>query len=63
MLLGHELQSLDFTSYSKTKDKIKAYAQVTFKSADRNTRSENFTLELKEKGESYEVTKMTHGIK
>lgn len=63
VLSGHEFQSLDFSSYEISSDKIKGYAQVTLKGIDQNTRSENFTLEFKKKGSSYEVIKMAHGIK
>lgn len=63
ILSGNEFKTLDFTSYVIDDKQVKATVQVTFMSADKNTRSENFTLELKEKGSSYEVVKMTHGIK
>lgn len=62
MLSGSELKTVDFTSYHQTDGKMKAYVQVTFMTAG-NTRSENFTLEITEKGSSFKVTKMSHGIK
>lgn len=62
VLSNSELKTVDFTSYSKRKDKMIAYVQVTFATAG-NTRSENFTLDLDVKGSSISVIKLTHGIK
>lgn len=54
-------KSLDYSYYTKNDNTITAYAQVTFEVAG-NTHSENFTLTLKEKDQSYNVKKLTHTI-
>lgn len=54
-------KSLDYVYLTEDGDAITAYVQVTFEVAA-NTRSENFTLTLTPKGNSYYVTKVAHTI-
>lgn len=54
-------KSLDYSYYTKNGKTITAYAQVTFEVAG-NTHSENFTLTLRKKDQSYHVQKLSHMI-
>ncbi|HFI0081951.1 TPA: conjugal transfer protein [Streptococcus suis] len=53
--------SIDYTYLVEDTGTITAYTQVTFEVAG-NTRSENFTLTLTPKGDSYYVTQLLHTI-
>lgn len=54
-------KSLDYVYLVEDGNAITAYVQVTFE-VTANTRSENFTLTLTPKGNSYYVTKVAHTI-
>lgn len=54
-------KSLDYSYYTKDGKTITAYAQVTFEIAG-NTHSENFTLTLRKKDQSYYVQRLSHTI-
>lgn len=54
-------KSLDYDYLTEDSDTITAYVQANFEVAG-NTRSENFTLTLTRKGNSYYVTKVAHTI-
>lgn len=61
MLENTTFKSLDYTYYTKDKETITAYVQVTFDVAG-TTHAENVTLTLSEKGKSYYVTQLEHTI-
>lgn len=61
VLENTSFKSLDYVYLTEDGDTIIAYVQVTFEVAS-NTRSENFTLTLTPKGNSYYVTKVAHTI-
>lgn len=54
-------KSLDYSYYKSDGKKVMAFAQVTFEIAG-NTHSENFTLSLQPKDESYFVQSLKHTI-
>lgn len=54
-------KSLDYSYYTKKGKTTTAYVQVTFEVAG-NTHSENFTLTLRKKDQSYHVQKLSHTI-
>lgn len=61
-ITGAKYKSLDYAYYKEHKSKkVTAYVQVTFEIAG-VTHSENFTLNLSRKGQSFYVDKLTHAI-
>lgn len=61
-ITGAKYKSLDYAYYKEHKsNKVTAYVQVTFEIAGM-THSENFTLNLSRKGQSFYVDKLTHAI-
>ncbi|HEM6138199.1 TPA: conjugal transfer protein [Streptococcus suis] len=61
VLPNTKLKTIDYRCYKKKGEDILAYVQVTFNS-EGSTHSENFTLTLEPKGDSYFVTHLDHQI-